>query len=324
VKYVLRYRCVCKSWLSLISHPNFATLHFHLAASPTHNLLSIGNDCFPETLSIDFDASLNGDSAYVPPILDFMDHQQHPQIGGSCRGFVFLHSYKGFYLWNPSTGVHKQIPRSPMTIGIKLNILNRNILRFLYGFAYEPSTDDYLVVLWSYKCYNDYDRLYNLIDLEIFSLRANKWKHLEVGFHLPYMVINTNRPSNKVGLFLNGAIHWVVHNHETNIVVIIALALKETTISEIALPNDFCVTYSIQYDLLVLDGLISAWTVDMDTVEIWVMQEYAVHSSWIKTLVFSIRPDPDFFLVYFTNCGDIVGTDGHDELVKFNYTKASC
>jgi len=114
VKYVLRYRCVCKSWLSLISHPNFATLHFHLAASPTHNLLSIGNDCFPETLSIDFDASLNGDSAYVPPILDFMDHQQHPQIGGSCRGFVFLHSDKGFYLWNPSTGVHKQIPRSPI------------------------------------------------------------------------------------------------------------------------------------------------------------------------------------------------------------------
>jgi hypothetical protein len=127
----------------------------------------------------------------------------------------------------------------------------------------------------------------------------------------------------KLGSFLNGAIRWLVCNHETwsNI---IAFDVKELRMSEIPLPDDFDVADSsgMQYDVLVLGGLISAWIEfeEMDTVQIWVMQEYALHSSWTKTLVFSIHHIPHYLFspICSTNCGDIVGSDGNSGLVKFN------
>jgi hypothetical protein len=58
--------------------------------------------------------------------------------------------------------------------------------------------------------------VYGSMDLEIFSLRANKWKKIEVDSHFPYMIIDTDKYSRlRVGLFLNDAIHWLVHKHET-------------------------------------------------------------------------------------------------------------
>ena len=39
VRSVLRFKCVCKSWLSLISDPQFAISHYDLAAAPSHRLL---------------------------------------------------------------------------------------------------------------------------------------------------------------------------------------------------------------------------------------------------------------------------------------------
>jgi len=144
------------------------------------------------------------------------------------------------------------------------------IVKFLYCLTYEPSTDDYLVVLGSYKCGDDgFDPVSSSIDLEIFSLRANKWKHIECGSHLAYMVA-ASYDSSRAELLLNGAIHWLVHNHETNRNVIIAFNLKETTVSEIALPDDFGFwsMTPLDFDVLVLDGLITAWIVQINTVKI--------------------------------------------------------
>lgn len=108
VKTLLRCNCVCKSWLSLISNPNFATSHFQLAASPTNKLVCLGNNS--ETLSIDFNASLNNESSYASLSYDFLPGGSCPDIVGSCRGFIFLDAYTNFYLWNPSTRVHTKIP----------------------------------------------------------------------------------------------------------------------------------------------------------------------------------------------------------------------
>jgi len=55
------------------------------------------------------------------------------------------------------------------------------------------------------------------------------------------------------------------------------------------------------------------------TIEIWVMKEYKVHSSWTKTLVLSldgiyIQYDPP---ICSTKCGHIIGTNGTG-LVKYD------
>ncbi|XP_058742026.1 F-box protein CPR1-like [Vicia villosa] len=277
------------------SHPDFGTSHFQLAASPPTNRLVFLDNFFdvPEILSIDFDASLNHDSSYSSLSLDF-------------------------YLWNPSTGVKKHIPASPITIASNDHLF---IMHF-YGFGYDPSTDDYLVVFGSYEY--TYDPTHRSVDLAIFSLRANKWKQIESGSHFPYRIIPKGVDGPKAGLLLNGVIHWLGYNYETTRYAIIAFDLKDMTMSEIALPDEFIFRVSnpsfIEFDLWVLGGLISTWNMDMNTIEIWVMQEYKVHSSWTRTFHFSSHPTQDFSPLCFTNCGDIVGTvrGGCGGLVKFN------
>ncbi|KAK2361864.1 F-box/kelch-repeat protein [Trifolium repens] len=226
-------------------------------------------------------------------------------------GFLFLHCHKALYLWNPSTGIHKEIPNSPLTIAS-----NHCTFKLLCGFAYEPLTDDYFVVLGSFDAST---RAYGPIDLEIFSLRTNKWKQIEVDSHLPYTNTANTADGPIVGLFLNGSIYWLVHNYETRRNDVIALDLKEMRLSEIAIPVDFYRDSSfIDYDLFVFGGLISVWIVEDYTVEIWVMQDFGVHISWTKTVNFSYHPAPNFNPIYFTNCGDIVGTVGDGGLVKFD------
>ncbi|XP_058739952.1 F-box/kelch-repeat protein At3g23880-like [Vicia villosa] len=306
VKTLLRCKCVCKSWLSLISDPKFATSHFQLAASPTtHGLVFLKtyspND--PKALIVDFDASLTDDSSYAPLTHHFRPPRICPgtEIRGSCRGFIFLHTYSDFYLWNPSTGVHKKIPAS------KLRLYNH-----LYGFVYDHSTDDYLIVLLSCKAAP-------YTNLEIFSLRANKWKQIEVDSHFTYLITTTY---DDVGLFLNDAIHWVVFNFEIR-EVIIAFDIKERKMSEIALPYDDGASNDDgpdNYGLSVLGGLICASIVGKRTVKIYVMQNYAVHSSWTKILEFSVDPVMlhSLSIRFITKSGDMIGTDGRGRLMKFN------
>ncbi|XP_058741984.1 F-box/kelch-repeat protein At3g06240-like [Vicia villosa] len=241
VKPLLRFRCVCKSWLSLISSNTFATSHFEHAA--THRRFFITRSAL-QPLSIDLDSSF---------------HDASP-------------------------------------------------------------TDDYLIV----SGWGEYDPVPRPIKLMIFSLRANKWKPIEVASHLPYMATSVSENTPKCGLFLNGSIHWMVHNYEKSKNVIIAFDLKEMTISEIALPDDFILSYSnnfsIYYDLLEVGGLINAWVKDLNTVKIWVMQKYGVHSSWTKIIQFSIDPDlhNSLEIICLTKCGDIVGINDVVGLVKLN------
>ncbi|CAI8613227.1 unnamed protein product [Vicia faba] len=109
-------------------------------------------------------------------------------------------------------------------------------------------------------------------------------------------------------------IHWLVYNYETKSDVIFAFDVKEMRMSEIALPY----YYVVNHTSLALEGLISSWNMDVrsDTIEIWAMQ--AAHSSWTKTLVFSMHPAPYFATICFTNYSDIIGTDDEGGLVKFD------
>ncbi|CAK8542473.1 unnamed protein product [Lathyrus sativus] len=115
VKTLLCCRFVCKSWFSLISDNNFATSHCEHAA--THRLVLINGFDLKSALSIDVDASLHDSSAHASLTLDFLSlhfpYEYSLEIKGSCRGFLFmLFNGKYLYLWNPSTGVNKQIPDS--------------------------------------------------------------------------------------------------------------------------------------------------------------------------------------------------------------------
>ncbi|XP_058731660.1 F-box/kelch-repeat protein At3g06240-like [Vicia villosa] len=300
VKSLIRFKSVCKLWFSLISHdPHFANSHFHLnSATHTRRILLISYRIL-QSRSIDFEASFHDDNASFSHNLDsiFPKDFRGFEIRGSCRGFILFCSSLNIYLWNPSTGLHKQFPLSPFG-----SILHTE---YFYGFGYDDSTDDYLVV--SMSRINSRDPP---LRLEYFSLKSNTWKQVE-GPYLPY---GFQEYEPKGGLLYKGAIHWVAFRYDLQSDGIVAFDLYERKLSYMPLPSD-CYGSPSDRGLWIYGEFLSVytWNYSNDTVEIWVMKEYKVNSSWTMTLVLPIDP---FFPLCCAKNGDIIGTDGEDELVK--------
>lgn len=312
VKSLVRFKCVCKSWLCFLSDPQFAISHFQRLTASTNRLLFIAPPA-PKIRSIDFNASLHDDSASFslnPNFLPLTTYH-NVQIMGSCRGFILLNCCQSLWVWNPSTGVHRKLSSTP----IDSNLMQAMFFTFLYGFGYDPSTDDYLVVKVSY---NPIPRHNATTRVEFFSLRTNVWRDIEAT-HLSYM---NSSESIKEGSLLNGAIHWLAFSCDVSMNVVVVFDLTERSFSEIFFSVeildcdfDFC-------DLGVLGDSLSISFVEWNhSVEIWVMKEYRVQSSWTKTIVVSAENIPSgmyFFPVCYTKGDDIFGTDGSTGLAKYN------
>jgi F-box interacting protein len=273
-----------------------------------------------ETQSIDLEASFDDDTDSVSfnPI-NFIHSKHYPyiEIKSSCRGFILLYcsSRDGldstFYLWNPSSGLYKEIPLSPLTLSFMLDAYA--FTEYFCGFGYDQLTDDYLMVSMSSGTNSSF--------LEFFSIRDNTWKKIDIGTYIDYTNLIENDP--KVGLFFNGAIHWLVaYNFDLHKNVIVSIDLKERKLLDMHLPDLFDSGIVLSSDLWVFREFLSVWTSNYGngTIEISVMKEYKVHSSWTKIHVF---PIDDIFTNYFsplycTKSGDIVGTNSYSTLVKYN------
>jgi F-box interacting protein len=206
-------------------------------------------------------------------------------------------------MFNPSAGVHKKLPLSPFD----------KLIVYRYGFGYDQSTDDYLVVSMSYE----YERTTHL---EFFSLRDNAWKEIE-STRFPYMnssilsYVNGNR-----GLLYNGAIHWSAFRHDLKRYVIVTFGLKERKFEEMHFPDDYISIYDPCIDgLWVFGEFLIVWDPRYSTIEIWVMKEYKMHSSWTKIVLPTAGLRDEYFVpLCSTKSGDIIGTDDGKRLVKYN------
>jgi len=248
---------------------------------------------------------VNLNNFFIP---QFGDKKFHAYIIVSCRGFIFFHCFIRLYLQNPSTGLHKQIPLSPFDSKFLTYCVRTN----LYGFGYDKSRNDYLVVVLGYE-----STLANnvfLSHLEVFSLRDNTWKQIE-GAHFPCK--NATDDYSKQGVLFNGAIHWLAFRYDLYVYVIVAFDLMERKLFQIPLPDHDDFHYQSSYcHLWVFGEFLSLCDVDYEnyTTKIWVMKEYKVRSSWNKKLVL---PRPDIFPIYSTKNYDIIGTNFY-KLVKYN------
>ncbi|XP_058731586.1 F-box/kelch-repeat protein At3g06240-like isoform X2 [Vicia villosa] len=226
------------------------------------------------------------------------------EVKGSCRGFILICGSLNIYLWNPTTGVHKQIPLSPF--GSKYGFNLDDV--YFYGFGYDHSTEDYLVVFMSHHDYLQDSPLH----LEYFSLKANTWKQVEA-LHFPYSSV----VEPKGGCLYKGAIHWLAYRYDLQSDVIVAFDLVEKKLSHMHLPHP------LQCGGLWLYGdYLSVYTKNDtdDEVEIWVMKEYKVNSSWtlVLTIDLSVCPNVAFSPLCCTKSGDIIGASERDRLVKYD------
>ncbi|XLT92620.1 hypothetical protein HN873_014295 [Arachis hypogaea] len=242
--HLFRLKCVSKCWYSLISDPHFAELHFHHSPASTNAFFCIKNGTVAYFLYLD--------------ALVFSDDNDASHL-------------KEVMVWNPLTGSSRRISYSgidsPIYNGFRLPDSAR-----LYGFGYDASRDDYLVVVaWSERQRQDH--------LDCLSLRTNSWIHLDAALPKPLHVFQRT----SAGLFLNGAIHWVplpIKDHRDAILI---FDLKERSFSTMSEPELACsYDYESYPGLALLGGCLALYYHSRDScsTDIWVMKEYKVHSSW--------------------------------------------
>ncbi|KAL2329775.1 hypothetical protein Fmac_017356 [Flemingia macrophylla] len=305
VKSVLRFKCVCKTWHSLISEPHFGISHYHLTAAPSYRLLLEFNESYFE--SVDTEPHLGQDSS-AGNLLLFPSHPfgyesvATKMILGSCRGLVSCCYHRGWdhidlILWNPSTGVYKRLP----------------IFEYLYGFGYDASTDDYLLVLIPRLFAHQEPKVH------VFSFKTYSWNLYDNN------VLYSDFFCLRRGLLLNGALHWLVICEDEMRFVIIAFDLTQRTLSEIPLSlNHFSRRSRFLFSFSKMGECLSVCCTypDPAITDIWVMKEYKVRSSWTKLLVIPLIYNSLYFYpICITKDGGVVGGFGLcklERLVKFN------
>ncbi|XP_048234836.1 F-box/kelch-repeat protein At3g23880 isoform X4 [Ricinus communis] len=120
VKPLIRFKCVCKTWISLISNPEFAKLQLKRAKEnnnvSNHYRLLLAT--WPPQ-SLDYEAYCNDDISNALRKLSYHAIAKDPndnydvRILGSCDGLVYLCNeyHDSMFLWNPTIGDYKELPK---------------------------------------------------------------------------------------------------------------------------------------------------------------------------------------------------------------------
>ncbi|MED6172379.1 hypothetical protein PIB30_049521 [Stylosanthes scabra] len=315
VKSLIRFRCVSKQWLSLISDSRFAKLHSDYADAARTNkntrVLYLSSKV-SEARCVDVEASIICDYALQLPL---SCRDRRLDILGSSRGLMLLGIHGNtngtkLLLWNPVTGSHKAVPHPPEDPNVPWMGFH-DAQHIWGGFGYDESTHDYFVVAgWVGGTHCTLRWVY-------FSVRTNSWKTIECDRH-PKSVISDDDRS----LFYKGAIHWLAVKIADYKHVIVAFDLAGENLSMISLPADIQV-FSGERKLVVLGGCLGiSYLNRAGKTEIFIMKEYKVESSWAKLDIVLPPGYYDINPVCFTNGGELVGTK-NNKLVKVSDDGAS-
>ncbi|XP_024169310.1 F-box/kelch-repeat protein At3g06240 isoform X1 [Rosa chinensis] len=300
VKSLCRFRCVSKSWLSLILDPQFVKMHFNKAIE--------NEDLFYQRRKLLFTDG-KGDSLCSFDLDEFLNHyHDHPFLNGlgncnngdfigddydgdlvvtrlklpGCVGFSkYLSESCGLvlftlgwelYVANPAIGKYKKLPAPTAELG------PGPFICYQFGFGFDHTTDDFKVI--NSRSTEDG------VEFIVYAFKTGSWRQIQRRF--PY---KTLRPG--AGILLNGGLHWLMRRVEDNSRVIVSLSLAEEEVREIPLPIDLGVGVqdAPELGLFFKDSLCIAHTFNTEMVheialtsynEFWVMKEYGVVESWTK------------------------------------------
>ncbi|XP_060171429.1 F-box/kelch-repeat protein At3g23880-like [Lycium barbarum] len=189
VKYLLQFKCVSKTWLSLISDEEFIKLHLSqaifdpkiLTMSPFKSL------DYESPSSLEDHVDDGHDDAIVDLWYPSMEEELESntvEIIGSCNGLICLLPYdtNKISLWNPSTRVSRDLPSLPYDFPDDCPIFN--------GFGYDSVNDEYKVVRGTS------DGI-----VEVFSTCGERWRKIQ-GLKCIFIL-------EEEGVFFNGSPHWL-------------------------------------------------------------------------------------------------------------------
>ncbi|KAL7224514.1 hypothetical protein ACSBR1_025886 [Camellia fascicularis] len=213
-KSLIRFKCVSKDWLFLISDSQFSRNHSRQNPNPLFSGLYIStsssNDEQVKSVSLDnHHPSL--------PTLSFLagigDGSATTRIKHSCNGLLLcLNGLTRFIVCNPTTQKFTVLPypggpstsSGPFRDKFGVYFTSSRSLRHVFGayLAFTPSkSPHYKVILISYS--SNFDGGFYLIDL--YSSESASWEHISATAPPGY--------SFRKRVFWNGAIHWMSYKN---------------------------------------------------------------------------------------------------------------
>ncbi|KAK9016771.1 hypothetical protein V6N11_079265 [Hibiscus sabdariffa] len=298
VKSLVRFRSVCKSWNTLISHSSFISTHLQASLSNYTPFL---------LLSYRRNSKYNFFLHYDNDGFDEFKQLQFPAFGcasfslllGSCNGLIYLQFWKGdvskFLLWNPSIQKCISLPRPRFSDDVQIN----------FGFGFDSITNDYKLVIIGFEKDDAWIKPF------LFSLNENCWKRVNA---IPPDY--TFDPGEISVPFVNGAVHWIGYQKRNNVGftnVILGFDLSAEEFFEISLPESLIGLGPMDLSTMKYgESSIAVLKRDSENEhELWVMKEYGVVGSWTKVLKLNRKWCPNIL-----GCGE-----NGEVLVELDYGK---
>ncbi|KAM7494469.1 hypothetical protein LguiB_029078 [Lonicera macranthoides] len=278
VKTLLRCRCVCKTWRTIIDNPNFITKHLNHAnlnktecilvkrfiQQSSKSVLSFVSEKTPDvTINID-----------VPFFTD-----KNLELLGPCNGIICLSWNGDILLCNPATREFKALPPciNNYLPGLLINELG-------VGFGFDQHSNDYKVVRIVELFYDD-PFIHHDVKAELYKLSTDSWRPLNAD--VPYV---WHQPCFTP--FFNGSFHWYAQKDEFQYELILSFNMSTEVFEEIPLPSICSYPDGKARSLTILNKSLALILYVREEVDkffdIWVMNEYGSKESWTKQ--FSIRP----------------------------------
>ncbi|KAK9137228.1 hypothetical protein Sjap_007822 [Stephania japonica] len=258
VKSLLRFRCVSKSWLELISDPDFIKTHLK-----QYNLINNDIKIMLKSDSIIYSLDIVDGNLVVDPHRALKETGE--EILGSCNGLLYMFGFC-FWIWNPSTRERIKVPDSPD--GPEES--SREYCSISHGFGYDPIIDDYKVVeVHSY----DYDDEAALSEARVYSFALNSWRVIT---EFPYACLD------RAGTLANGALHWVAHrcNDVSESHLVISFDIRSEEFQEVQLPQFKDADGGVCLGVAALAGSPSILRYGKSCLEVWVMKNDGVRETW--------------------------------------------
>ncbi|PIA33292.1 hypothetical protein AQUCO_04100013v1 [Aquilegia coerulea] len=284
IKSLMRFRCVNKTWLQLLTNPDpqFAQSYLTKSNKKSCTILALGMEKFQDKpniysaveLNLACDKSIN---------LELPFSAKSYYVGGIRNGLILLRLAdvkNKLFIWNPFTNdyIHIPSPPPPNHSDCCDKITN-------FGFGFLQHTNQYKVISFS-EC--NYTSFHPISRVSVYTLGTDSslsWRNLsDISYHTFFF--------DCAAPLVNGVLHWTAFTGPLCLDSkrIVSFNMKHENFQEIPYPK---ANYHPNFHDRVgeLGGSLCILGRDSgENVELWVMQEYGIANSWTKLFTIG-RPD---------------------------------
>ncbi|XP_071939411.1 F-box/kelch-repeat protein At3g23880-like [Coffea arabica] len=320
---LMKFKCVSKSWLSLIKSQRFIKAHLNFINSSTNSQRVLILRCVDWNYYLKH-CSLS--SLLYAPATDTVDIDYPPfeapfnfvSVVGCCDGLICISvRASNIILWNPSTRKSKKVP----DLGIRLEEDERYTswdfeYYISWGFGYDEINDDYKVA--AVVCVVDDHGEPSGSEVKVYSTKSETWRSIG-DFQGGY-------PLEEYGRFVNGKLHWSLDREDCGYIG--SLDLATGMYGQIKKPKcDEDSESELESTLYVFQGCLCLLCDENDDhTDVWIMKEYGVTESWTKVFTILINK-PSRSSVFTPLCrsekGEVLLLLG-SKLVLYNPENATC